>query len=248
MCRNKMLKLKGLIENYTLVSEMNAAFGNHSQDIEKAVSYIKSISDELNELALAIKTDSHPQLPEVRDALCDIQVFAYGALYLLRDVKNPYTIVDDFVSACITHIQYTGELSDDNLYMHYVITGISLAVKSLLDPPEDKDVYLIRVHGLSSIIAMCREVQYKLGVDVVEDMSSVITGVMSRFIKDAEDEEKTVSLHYAKGVMDVVFAGNYPYKVMYSNSDQPDAPKGKFLKSSSYSSPVFKTVDINKFF
>jgi hypothetical protein len=46
-------------------------------------------------------------------------------------------------------------------------------------------------------------------------------------------------MHTMKGVHDVYFEGEYPTMVMKSGSDQPDAPKGKFLKSASYKEPVF---------
>ena len=46
----------------------------------------------------------------------------------------------------------------------------------------------------------------------------------------------------AAGVTDVYFEGEYPTMIMKSASDQPDAPKGKFLKSASYKEPVFYPV------
>lgn len=77
------------------------------------------------------------------------------------------------------------------------------------------------------------------GYDGDQDMRSVITGVMSRFIRDEDDKQATIAKHAAKGVTDVYFEGEFPTMIMKSGSDQPDAPKGKFLKSASYSEPVF---------
>jgi hypothetical protein len=77
------------------------------------------------------------------------------------------------------------------------------------------------------------------GYDGDADMHTVVDAVFTRFIKSQEDKEATQALHAGKGVTDVYFEGEYPKMVMKSARDQPDAPKGKFLKSASYSQPVF---------
>jgi hypothetical protein len=77
------------------------------------------------------------------------------------------------------------------------------------------------------------------GFDGDADMHTVVDAVFTRFIKDEADKVATIALHAAKGVTDVYFEGEYPKMVMKSASDQPDAPKGKFMKSASYSQPVF---------
>lgn len=81
-----------------------------------------------------------------------------------------------------------------------------------------------------------------MGIDANRDMKDVVDGVMTRFVKDDADREATVSRHAARGVTDVYFVGEYPTMVMKSASDQPDAPRGKFLKSASYAEPVFYPV------
>lgn len=81
-----------------------------------------------------------------------------------------------------------------------------------------------------------------MGIDADRDMDAVVTGVMSRFIKDDEDKRVTSAVHAARGVTMVYFEGEYPAMVMKSLVDQPDAPKGKFMKSASYSEPVFYEV------
>lgn len=80
---------------------------------------------------------------------------------------------------------------------------------------------------------------YRLGFNADRDMASVVDAVMTRFIKDEADKEATIALHAAKGVTQVYFEGEYPVMVMKSAVDQPDAPKGKFMKSASFSQPVF---------
>lgn len=81
-----------------------------------------------------------------------------------------------------------------------------------------------------------------MGIDADADMWAVLTGVMTRFIKDEADKAATIAKHAAAGVTDVYFEGEYPTMIMKSASDQPDAPKGKFLKSASYREPVFPEV------
>lgn len=81
-----------------------------------------------------------------------------------------------------------------------------------------------------------------MGIDADPDMRAVLTGVMTRFIKDDADKDATIRKHAAKGVIEVYFEGEYPTMIMKSTSDQPDAPKGKFLKSASYTEPVFPEV------
>lgn len=80
------------------------------------------------------------------------------------------------------------------------------------------------------------------GYDGDADMHLVVDAVMTRFIKDPADKEATIALHAAKGVTEVYFEGEYPTMVMKSAVDQPDAPKGKFLKSSSAVLPIFPVV------
>ncbi|WP_199032703.1 hypothetical protein [Ralstonia sp. ASV6] len=78
-----------------------------------------------------------------------------------------------------------------------------------------------------------------MGIDADRDMGSVIEGVMTRFVKNDADRAATIAKHASAGVTDVYFVGEYPTMVMKSASDQPDAPKGKFLKSASYTEPEF---------
>ncbi|MBB4517388.1 hypothetical protein [Paraburkholderia fungorum] len=81
-----------------------------------------------------------------------------------------------------------------------------------------------------------------MGIDADRDMNDVVDGVMTRFIKSEDDRLATVAKHASSGVTDVYFVGEFPTMVMKSASDQPDAPKGKFLKSASYREPVFYTL------
>jgi hypothetical protein len=82
-----------------------------------------------------------------------------------------------------------------------------------------------------------------MGIDADRDMEAVVDGVMTRFIKDDADLIATIALHKANGIVDVYLEGEYPTMVMKSARDQPDAPKGKFLKSASYRDTVFPDVE-----
>lgn len=79
--------------NFHLVSEMNIAFGNPAGDptkyinVERLRNQCKNIPKEYKELTDAFdafETEStQKNLDDIRDALCDIMVFAYGAFHLM---------------------------------------------------------------------------------------------------------------------------------------------------------------------
>lgn len=96
--------------------------------------------------------------------------------------------------------------------------------------------------GLVDVNVFSYGAHHLMGIDADRDMRSVIEGVMTRFVKDDEDLYKTVAKHAAKGVTEIYTEGEYPTMIVKSAVDQPDAPKGKFLKSASYSEPVFYKV------
>lgn len=78
-----------------------------------------------------------------------------------------------------------------------------------------------------------------MGIDADADMTEVVSKVMTRFIKDDADLKATIKMHAENGITDVYVVGEYPTAILKSASDQPDAPKGKFLKSASYEEPKF---------
>jgi hypothetical protein len=83
-----------------------------------------------------------------------------------------------------------------------------------------------------------------LCIDADTDMDSVVDGVMTRFVKDEADLKATLANHLEKGVKEVYIEGEFPTMVVKSAVDQPDAPKGKFLKSASYKDTVFDPVEL----
>lgn len=106
---------------------------------------------------------------------------------------------------------------------------------------EVPDVDKVR-DGLCDIHVFTYGSHHFMGIDANCDMAAVVDGVITRFIKNQEDKEATIALHAAKGVTDVYFEGEFPTMIMKSASDQPDAPKGKFLKSASYTEPTFYKI------
>lgn len=82
-----------------------------------------------------------------------------------------------------------------------------------------------------------------MGIDADRDMESVVSANMTRFIKDEADKQATIAKHAAKGVTETYFEGEFPLMVMKSAVAQPDAPVGKFMKSASFSEPVFYNIN-----
>ena len=94
-------------------------------------------------------------------------------------------------------------------------------------------------HALTDQHVFGYGVHHFMGIDADRDMQSVIEGNMTRFIKDEADLVATIDKHSSKGIQFYEVEGEYPTRILRSTQDQPDAPKGKFLKSASYTEPVF---------
>lgn len=109
---------------------------------------------------------------------------------------------------------------------------------------DDVDITKIR-DSLCDINVYSIGSHYKLGYDAEEDTHAVVDQVMTRFIKNEEDLRATIELHKSKGVSKVEVCGKYPQAYLKSTEDQPDAPKGKFLKSASAQKvPAFVEVPV----
>jgi len=105
---------------------------------------------------------------------------------------------------------------------------------------QDKAIVLNDVRdALCDVRVFSYGAHHMMGIDGDRDTQSVIDGVLSRYIKDEDDKLATILHHASRGVTDVYFEGEYPRMIMRSAREQPDAPAGKFLKSASYSQPVF---------
>jgi hypothetical protein len=101
-----------------------------------------------------------------------------------------------------------------------------------------KDVDKTR-DALADIIVFAGGGTHLMGYSPSNDLKVVIDALYSRFIKDTDDLVATLAFHKARGVEDVYTEGEFPLMILKSGSDQPDAPKGKVLKSASYKEPVF---------
>lgn len=120
----------------------------------------------------------------------------------------------------------TGSITD-------LIDGMQFINEPILDDVRDasRDVVVFADGG-----------HHFMGYDADVDMRSVIDGVMTRFVKDGDDLNATMAKHEANGVTKFYVEGVYPTVILKSAEDQPDAPKGKFLKSASYKEPVFYQI------
>ena len=127
----------------------------------------------------------------------------------------------------------------DPAYLRIAISHLKAEMR-LIDPAK-LNIDLVR-DALTDIQVFTYGAQHILGVDGDTDMDTTINNVMTRFIKDEADEQATIAMHAAKGVTQVYFEGAYPTKVMKSLVDQPDAPKGKFLKSASHKVSPFSPL------
>lgn len=108
----------------------------------------------------------------------------------------------------------------------------------LLEAIEAKDFYKIR-DALCDIHVFAYGAHHLMGLNADEDMHAVVEAVMTRFIKDPADLHASIETHRAKGVLSYYTEGHYPRMILKSSCDQPDAPRGKFLKSASYREPTF---------
>lgn len=136
--------------------------------------------------------------------------------------------------------------SEADMFIKKAVTDFKAALVESLNIGGDNfnEVDVIGVRdALCDIPVFATGAQHLMGVDGDRDMESVIDGVMSRFIKNDEDREATSAKHAANGITEVYFEGEYPNMVMKSAIDQPDAPKGKFLKSASFVEAVFYDLE-----
>lgn len=122
--------------------------------------------------------------------------------------------------------------------------------KELMGDPESDDpdkvagaLKLRNLHGirdaLCDIQVFSNGAQHFIGVDGDDDMTAVVTGVMTRFCKDQPELDATIAKWEGRG-LEIYVEGEFPRKIVKSAKDQPDAPKGKFLKSTGYTDTVFK--------
>lgn len=221
------------------VEEMNEAFGNPKgtpfellRDAPEASvaalvrlrSQCANIGHEFNELETAVK---HNNMLEIRDALCDILVFTYGAFHFIGALPASLQVVRDAV-----------DLVPEN---KDVLAGSS--VVSFLSPAleigEDQTI----IAALNCIVAYVMRAYRDIGHDVEADMQAVYDSNMSKFCANEDDLNKTGDKYTDLGV-EFHVEGEFPHKCLKSSKEQTDLtgeryPKGKFLKGIRFRKPVF---------
>ena len=220
-------------KSFQIVAAMNSAFGNPAAtpdtvDYKRLTKQCFNIKSEINELKKAINSKD---MLGVRDALCDICVFAYGGHHFMgiagwevRVTNAPRSFAT--FAAAITELEKTH-------------AGLMQLLES-----DNRSAYTVAFY-LDRIVNTAAGMQESIGADHDTDMQAVIDGVMTRFVKDEADKEATIAKHAAAGVTQVYFEGDYPTMIMKSAIDQgDDAPQGKFLKSASFREPIFAPIEL----
>jgi hypothetical protein len=228
---------------YQYVASMNEAFGNQageSADFEwlfnedlifrtaswrKLENQCRNILDEIKELEDATLSDTEE---DMRDAICDIRVFVLGAFHLLGVTQEQYLDSKDQAYKDIPEILVDYEPLSA-LRISHTILMVSITERSAQKV----------ANALHSLMEQTEWMAMAHRYPLEADMNAVLDAVMTRFIKDQYDLEATIAMHLAKGVPHVYIEGGYPTMILKSAEDQPDAPRGKFLKSASYRKPVF---------
>lgn len=216
-------------EIFQRVCAMNEAFGNPKGDPEsinwqRLQTQAKGALTEVRELESAL---ADRDIEAVRDALCDVMVFAHGGHHAMGVVDIDYPLVaprSEQVSAFALG-QCVKDLRDDAAYLVQMCAHKS--------NPQG-------VHAMfSQLILACLRLQSLIGVDSDADMNAVIDGVLTRFCQDEESLRATCA-KYANLGIEFVIEGSFPTVCLKSAFDQGDEyPKGKFLKSVGYSQAVF---------
>ncbi len=192
---------------------------------------MKNVMDEINELHEAILSGD---TKKVRDALCDIRVFAYGGLHFLAYEDDNH--VNWKIDASMPIARMLSRINP--------ITALTAIWQYTMIAIMEREWANTLLHT-RTIIWLTQHVSETLGLDKAQqeqDMEAVINGVMTRFIKDDIDLARTIDKFKAKGVETFYTEGEFPTMILKSNGDYPDAPKGKFLKAVSYKDTVFTEV------
>lgn len=230
---------------FQLVCEMNEAFGNpegdpENLDWERLSKLLPNIRAETNELKAAIEAND---IDGIRDALCDIRVFALGGLHALG-------YMEFILSPFCNHTQDTLPHTNASPFSSTSVrpaeaTLVDLQVSTLKDIEcRIKDPALLGslVTPLLCLDRCVAYTQWECGFLHDSDMRAVIAGVMTRFCQNQQQLEATCRRYGDEGIEFTVH-GEFPNVYLKSAHDQGDEyPKGKFLKSVGYSQPVFAPI------
>lgn len=191
-------------------------------------------------------------LEDVRDALCDMKVFAYGALHMLccssysfdcdSVLSVPTVAISANSSKCLLDRFFEVVVTDFDLNAAATVTSTFAQYLSNSAKYEELlpvNLVISTKFAILNFINMATQYQHMLGVCPIKDMTSVIDGVMTRFCENEIVLADTVLFWKNKGVTKVYMEGDFPKAYIKSSEDQPDAPKGKFLKSTTTRNPIF---------
>jgi hypothetical protein len=122
-------------------------------------------------------------------------------------------------------------------------------VKELLLAIERRDVLGVR-DGLCDIMVFALGAFHFMGYDADADMQAVLDGVMTRFSRTQAELVDTVEKWTRLGVTGKA-EGAFPCVIYRSDRDQTSSqgefiPAGKFLKSASYTEPVFPPAPVQQ--
>jgi hypothetical protein len=227
---------------YTLVSEMNEAFGNPRGnpaliDWQRLERQAINISTEIDEARSAIASKD---VDKIRDALCDIRVFGYGAFHLAGDADAH---IGKFVVEAMERqpkfMPFNADnwrcVEDDVDQLGSLLCNVSKAIAFKHKVGFDAN--------LRSLLNLALNSHYEMNINAVRDMRSVISALYSRFCKDSDSLILTLLKYKGLGV-EVYHEGDFPRVCVKSAKDQVDKngdrlPKGKFLKAHDFTEPVF---------
>lgn len=246
------MKLRDMaVKSFDLVSDMNIAFFNpmgvstpsqHTPDISKLKSQISNIYDEIKEVNnslvdIVAYRYQDKDIENLRDGLCDIMVFALGAIHFNVDSKEQaYEVISRVFTTSEREVQKP---------IYVLMYKISQYVERALNSKEYESAIETQ-HIINQLMAgicfMTMLFQEDLGINPLQDMETVVNGVMTRFCKDQESLQASIEFWKNEGVTEVYTEGEFPRVALKSAKDQPDAPKGKFLKSVNTVSPIFSDI------
>lgn len=217
------------------VEEMNQAFGNprctplsallgdpqaHAQALSRLTSQCANIGHEFDELKQAKQKGD---MAEIRDALCDIMVFALGAFHFMGLLPMPHAALDGSM------------FTADDRRASSVQSFLNLA----LFLGEEQAI----AAALNSVQAFVVRAYREIGHDLDADMTAVYESNMSKFCANEQELQDTCAKYADLGVV-FYTGGEFPHKFLKSSYEQTDTtgeryPKGKFLKGIRFHKPVF---------
>lgn len=229
------------------VSSMNLAFENPFGGVnyERLKSQCENLLDECNELRKAIQEKN---IVEVRDAACDIAVFAFGALHLMGvDYNGTAHKRHDFIRITAKEeiMDMWDRLADQTYNFDDMYSNLMIEIEYISD--EDMNPYAQGAKELCEMIQFSASIYHVLNEEnhpcsFEADMTQVYESNMSKFCKDEKELKATIAKYDKLGVKTIV-CGEFPRKFLRSAETQvvqgTNYPAHKFLKGVGFFAPVF---------